>query len=76
MSTASASKALRNDYGASESMRARVQASMEELSYRHHGRARGMRGRMFTIGIVVSDLENSFFSLITDGVSSVIRPKS
>jgi LacI family transcriptional regulator len=76
VSTAAASRVLRNAYGASESMRARVQASMEELDYRPHGPARGMRGRTFTIGVVVSDMENPFFSLITDGISSVIRPKS
>lgn len=76
VSTAAASRVLRNAYGASESMRARVQASMEELGYRPYGPARGMRGRTFTIGVVVSDIENPFFSLITDGISSVIRPKS
>jgi LacI family transcriptional regulator len=76
VSTASASKVLRNAYGASESMRARVQASMDELGYRPHGPARGMRGRTFTIGVVVSDIENPFFGLVTEGLSSVIRPKS
>lgn len=76
VSTASASKVLRNAYGASESMRARVQEAMEELGYRPYGPARGMRGRTFTIGIVVSDIENPFLSLITDGISSVIRPLS
>jgi LacI family transcriptional regulator len=33
VSTASASKVLRNAYGASESMRARVQEAMTELGY-------------------------------------------
>lgn len=76
VSTASASKVLRNAFGASESMRARVQEAMNDLGYRPHGPARGMRGRTFTIGVVVSDIENPFFSLITDGISSVIRPQS
>lgn len=76
VSTASASKVLRNAYGASESMRARVQDAIEELGYRPYGPARGMRGRTFTIGVVVSDIENPFVSLITDGLSSVIRPLS
>jgi LacI family transcriptional regulator len=76
VSTASASKVLRNAYGASESMRARVQKAMEELSYRPYGPARGMRGRTCNIGVVVSDIENPFLSLITEGISSVIRPKS
>lgn len=76
VSTASASKVLRSAYGASESMRVRVQKAMEELRYRPFGPARGMRGRTFTIGVVVSDIENPFLSLITEGISSVVRPKS
>ncbi|MFJ4029587.1 LacI family DNA-binding transcriptional regulator [Paenarthrobacter sp. NPDC089989] len=76
VSTASASKVLRNAYGASPAMRARVQASMDELGYRPHGSARGMRGRTFTIGVVLSDIENPFYSLITDGLTSVVRAKS
>ncbi|MFT3888183.1 MAG: LacI family DNA-binding transcriptional regulator [Arachnia sp.] len=76
VSTASASKVLRNAYGVSEAMRSRVQASMEELGYRPYGPARGMRGRTYTVGVVVSDIDNPFFSLLTDGLSSVIRPRS
>lgn len=76
VSTASVSKVLRNAYGASESMRERVQAAMDDLGYRPYGPARGMRGRTYTIGVVVSDIENPFFSLITDGLSRVIRPQS
>lgn len=76
VSTASASKVLRNAYGASESMRARVQSAIDELGFRPYGPARGMRGRTFTIGVVVSDIENPFFSLITDGIAGQIRPKS
>lgn len=76
VSTASASKVLRNAYGASESMRARVQASMDQLGYRPYGPARGMRGRTFTIGVVLSDLENPFFNLIVEGLSRAVRPRS
>lgn len=76
VSTASASKVLRNAYGVSEAMRARVQTSMDELGYRPHGPARGMRGKTYTVGVVLSDIDNPFFSLVTDGLSSVIRPRS
>lgn len=76
VSTASASKVLRNAYGASESMRARVQASIDELGYRPYGPARGMRGRTFTIGVVLSDLDNPFFSLIIEGLSRAVRSRS
>jgi LacI family transcriptional regulator len=76
VSTASASKVLRNAYGASESMRARVQASIDQLGYRPYGPARGMRGRTFTIGVVLSDLDNPFFSLIVEGLSRAVRSRS
>ncbi|MDD7833882.1 LacI family DNA-binding transcriptional regulator [Paenarthrobacter sp. AB444] len=76
VSTAAASKVLRNAYGASESMRQRVQASMDELGYRPSRPARGMRGRTFTLGMMVSDIDNPFFSILARGISSVIRPNS
>lgn len=68
-----ASKVLHNAYGASVSMRARVQAAIEEFDDRPHGPARGMRGRASTIGVVVSEVEHPFFSLVINGVYSVIR---
>lgn len=76
VSTASVSKVLRNAYGVSESMRERVHHSMAELGYRPHRPARGMRGRTYSIGMMVSDVENPFFNLISDGVTSVLRPQS
>lgn len=72
VSTAAASKVLRNAYGVSESMRERVRRSMEELGYRPHRPARGMRGRTYTVGMVVSDIENPFFNLLSDGAISVV----
>ena len=75
VSTASASKVLRDAYGVSDAMRERVQASMKALGYRPSRPARGMRGRTFTIGTMVSDIDNPFFSLIADGISSVLRPE-
>ncbi|WP_432246202.1 LacI family DNA-binding transcriptional regulator (plasmid) [Arthrobacter sp. G.S.26] len=76
VSTASASKVLRNAYGASQSMRDKVQASIETLGYRPYAPARGMRGRTFTIGVVLSDLDNPFFSLIIEGLSRAVRSRS
>ncbi|MEV7608540.1 LacI family DNA-binding transcriptional regulator [Microbacterium sp. NPDC089320] len=74
VSTASASKVLRNAYGVSDAMKERVQASMEALEYRPHRPARGMRGRTYTVGMMVSDIDNPYFSLIADGLASVLRP--
>jgi LacI family transcriptional regulator len=75
VSTAAASKALRNAYGVSESMSERVQASIDALGYRPLKSARGMRGRTFTIGVMLSDLENPFFGLLIDGLTQVLRPQ-
>lgn len=72
VSTAAASKVLRNAYGVSDSMRERVRGAMEELGYRPHRPARGMRGRTYTVGMVVSDIENPFFNLLSDGARSVL----
>ncbi|WDR06070.1 LacI family DNA-binding transcriptional regulator [Devosia rhodophyticola] len=69
VSFSAVSKALRNAYGVSDSMRLRVQASAERLGYRPHAAARGLRGKTFTLGVLVSDLHNSFFSEIFGGVS-------
>lgn len=71
VSFSAVSKALRNTYGVSEAMRQRVQASAERLGYRPHAAARGMRGKTYTLGVLVSDLHNSFFSEIFAGVSEV-----
>src|SRR4051812_29929006 len=69
VSTAAVSKVLRNAYGVSPSMQARVRAAIEDLDYRPQAAARGMRGQTYTIGVLVPDLRNPFFPEILDGVS-------
>ncbi|MFE7156050.1 LacI family DNA-binding transcriptional regulator [Streptomyces sp. NPDC057636] len=68
VSTAAVSKVLRNAYGVSAAMQAKVRASMEELNYRPHAAARGMRGRTYTIGVLLDNIRNSFFADILDGI--------
>jgi len=68
VSTAAASKVLRNAYGVSPEMKAKVQASMKELGYRPLASARGMRGRTHTVAVVVADLHNEFSSLLVEGI--------
>ena len=72
VSVASASKVLREAPGVSDSMRERVKESMEALSYRPHRPARGMRGRTYTVGMIVSDIENPFISLLQIGMANVL----
>ncbi|MGP3959482.1 LacI family DNA-binding transcriptional regulator [Nonomuraea sp. 3N208] len=69
VSTTAVSKVLRSAYGVSPAMRDRVKAAIEELGYRPHAAARAMRGRTFTIGVLLPDLRNPFFPDILDGLS-------
>lgn len=68
VSVAAVSKVLRNSYGVSERMRAKVEASIEKLGYRPHMAARGMRGRSYTVGILQTDLRNPYIPDIYDGI--------
>ncbi|MGW4803485.1 LacI family DNA-binding transcriptional regulator [Kitasatospora sp. NPDC004272] len=73
VSTAAVSKVLRNAYGVSPAMQERVRAAMAELDYRPHAAARGMRGRTYTIGVLLDSLRNTFFADILDGVQQQLR---
>ena len=72
VSVAAVSKVLRDAYGVSPSLRARVQASMQKLAYRPLASARGMRGQTFTIGLILPDLRNPFFADIFAGVNAAL----
>lgn len=72
VSTAAASLVLRKASGVSESMRERVEAAMEELSYRPLATARGMRGKTFSVGVMVSDIKNPFFGTLVEGMAATI----
>jgi LacI family transcriptional regulator len=69
VSTAAVSKVLRNAYGVSAGMSERVQSSIDELGYRPHAAARGMRGRSFTIGLLLDNIRNPFYGDILDGIN-------
>ncbi|KND29010.1 LacI family DNA-binding transcriptional regulator [Streptomyces acidiscabies] len=70
VSTTAASKVLRNAYGASPEMRAKVRRAIDELGYRPHAGARGLRGQTYTIGVMLPDIRNPFFPEILDGVTA------
>jgi LacI family transcriptional regulator len=72
VSVAAVSKVLRNAYGVSEALRAKVQASIDRLGYRPNVSARGMRGQTFKIGVILLEIANPFLSLIMDGVNDVL----
>lgn len=68
MSTAAVSKVLRDAYGVSDNLKAKVQTSIDKLGYRPSMAARGMRGRTYSIGLLLVELRNSFLSSLVDGV--------
>ena len=70
VSTTAVSKVLRNAYGASPAMRAKVREAIAELGYRPSAAARGLRGQTYTIGVMLPDLRNLFFADILDGITA------
>ncbi|SNY53497.1 LacI family DNA-binding transcriptional regulator [Paractinoplanes atraurantiacus] len=70
VSTTAVSKVLRNAYGASPAMRAKVQQAIAELGYRPNAAARGLRGQTYTIGVMIPELRNLFFADIIDGITA------
>lgn len=73
VSTTAVSKVLRNAYGTSPTMRAKVQAAIAELGYRPHAGARAMRGQTYTVGVMVPDLRNPFFPDILEGLAEALH---
>jgi len=73
VSRAAVSKVLRDAYGVSDAMRARVTAAMTELNYRPRIAARAMRGRTYTIGVELPDLANHFFARIARGATAALE---
>ncbi|SDG64551.1 transcriptional regulator, LacI family [Microbacterium pygmaeum] len=70
VSKGSVSKVIRNAYGLSPAMRARVEAAIAELGYRPSIAARAMRGSSFSIGMEIPNLDIDFFTQIMDGATS------
>tara|TARA_R110002020_G_scaffold178196_15_gene371098 strand:+ start:1557 stop:2597 length:1041 start_codon:yes stop_codon:yes gene_type:complete len=69
VSVAAVSKVLRNAYGVSAALRARVEASIATLNYRPNAAARGMRGQTYTIGVLMADIKNPFYPQIFEGIN-------
>ncbi|GAB3333176.1 hypothetical protein GCM10027452_06610 [Micromonospora halotolerans] len=72
VSTTAVSKVLRNAYGVSPTMQAKVRQAISELGYRPNAAARAMRGQTYTIGIMLPDIRNPFFADILDGLTARI----
>ena len=73
VSVAAVSKVLRDAYGVSDALRAKVRASIAGLGYRPHAAARGMRGQTYTLGFLIPDLRNPFFADIMAGLNEALE---
>jgi LacI family transcriptional regulator len=75
VSKAQAARAL-GAYGAvSDAVRSRVLAAAERLNYRPNQLARTLNtGRSQSIGVVLGDIENPYFSLATRGIADAVEP--
>jgi LacI family transcriptional regulator len=71
VSVAAVSKVMRNAYGVSDALRLKVEASIEKLGYRPSVAARGMRGRTFTLGVLLVGIDNPFLPGIFQGIEGV-----
>lgn len=69
VSTTAVSKVLRNASGVSPKMRTRVRQAIAELGYRPNAAARGLRGQTYTIGVMLPNITNPFFSQVLDGLT-------
>ena len=68
VSKSAVSKVLQDAYGVSPQMREKVQRAIDSLGYRPQAGARAMRGRSFTIGVMLVDLGSPFVPQIIDGI--------
>ncbi len=76
VSVAAVSKVLRNAYGVSETLRGKVQKSIDDLGYRPSTAARGMRGKTYTVGMLLVDIANPFLPAVIDGVKAHLRAQN
>ncbi len=69
VSVAAVSKVVRDAYGVSDEMRAKVQAAIDKLGYRPNVGARTMRGRSYTVGVKATELSSLFVGEVVEAIS-------
>ena len=73
VSPSAVSKVVRGAYGVSDDMRTRVNAAIDQLGYRPHAGARAMRGRSYTVGVVLTSLATPFQLEIATAISDELE---
>lgn len=71
VSVSAVSKVLRNAYGVSDALRAKVLKSIEKLGYRPSTAARAMRGKTYCIGVLLVEMRNPFLPTVLQGAKSI-----
>jgi LacI family transcriptional regulator len=69
VSISAVSKVIRDAYGVSPRMRETVTDAINRLGYRPHAGARGMRGRSYTVGVMVTQLSSPFQPEVIEGIT-------
>ncbi|MGC9214991.1 LacI family DNA-binding transcriptional regulator [Athalassotoga sp.] len=76
VSTATVSKALNHKNGVSQAVRNEIMEKAKEMGYVVNGLARGMKiSKTFTVGVLVSDIKNPFFSEVISAMERVLYAK-
>jgi LacI family transcriptional regulator len=73
VSVSAVSKVVRNAYGVSPELRSRVTDAIEQLGYRPNAGARALRGRSYTIGVVLVDLMSPFQPEVAQGITDELE---
>lgn len=73
VSFSAVSKVIRGASGVSPQMRERVTAAIEKLGYRPHAGARAMRGKSYTIGVMIVEMESPFQPEVVLGITEALQ---
>jgi len=72
VSVAAVSKVIRSAYGVSPSLKEKVEKSIKKLGYRPNTSARGMRGRTFTVGVLIVNLGNAYLPKLLEKINATL----
>ncbi|MDO7743808.1 MAG: LacI family transcriptional regulator, partial [Pedobacter sp.] len=76
LSTSTVSRALRDRYEISEETKKVVMDYANKINYRANPIARSLKERRsYSIGIIVSEIANNFFSQVINGIESIAYDK-
>ncbi|MFK4639498.1 LacI family DNA-binding transcriptional regulator [Paenarthrobacter histidinolovorans] len=73
VSFSAVSKVIRGAAGVSPQMRERVTAAIEKLGYRPHAGARAMRGKSYTIGVMIVEMSSPFQPEVVQGITDALE---